>query len=186
MAAMVHTGAGGRFYGYAATDTFIKVSEDGKLTVISPAPEIGQGATMVIAQITAEVLGITPEDITVINNDTEIIPYDLGAWGSRTSFVCGNAAKSAVEELKKEVLKVAGKILDKNPEALDAKEGKIFVKSNPDLAVSFIEVAGFAVYKIGHPLSSRGRYWDPLAPQVGLDKKYGHHLPTFAFTCQVV
>jgi len=186
MAAMVHTGGGGRFYGYAATDTFIKISEDGRVTVISPAPEIGQGATMVVAQITAEVLGINPEEITVINDDTEIIPYDLGAWGSRTSFVCGNAAKSAAEEVKKEVMIVAGKMLDKNPEALEAKEGKIFVKGHPELAASFKEAAEFAINKIGHPLSGRGRYWDPLAPQVSLDRKYGSHIPTFAFACQVV
>ncbi|NQS88542.1 molybdopterin-dependent oxidoreductase, partial [Patescibacteria group bacterium] len=153
MAAMIHTGGGGRFYGYAATDTFIKISEDGKVTVISPAPEIGQGATMVIAQITAEVLGIEPEGITVINDDTEIIPYDLGAWGSRISFVCGNAAKSAAEEVKKEVMIVAGKMLDKNPEALKAKEGKIFVKAHPELAVSFKEVVEFAINKLGHPFS---------------------------------
>lgn len=186
MAAMVHTGAGGRFYGYAATDTFTKISEDGNVTVISPAVEIGQGATMVVAQITAEVLGLDPKEITVINTDTEIVPYDLGAWGSRTSFICGNAAKSAAESAKKEVMEAAAKMLDKKPEELQAKEGKIFVKDSPEVGVTFQEVAAFAVSKLGYPLSGRGRYWDPLAPQVGIDKKYGHHLPTFAFACQVV
>jgi 4-hydroxybenzoyl-CoA reductase alpha subunit len=186
MAAMIHTGAGGRFYGYAATDTFIKISEEGKITIISPAPEIGQGATMVVAQIAAEVLGIDPNEITVINNDTEIIPYDLGAWGSRTSFICGNAVKSAAEEVKKEVMEAAGKMMDARPEDLEAKEGKINIKGNHEKAVRFREVAAFAINKLGYPLSGKGRYWDPLAPQVGIDKKYGHHLPTFAFACQVV
>ncbi|MBE0478116.1 molybdopterin-dependent oxidoreductase [Candidatus Aerophobetes bacterium] len=186
MAAMVHTGGGGRFYGYAATDTFVKISEEGKVTVISPAPEIGQGATMVIAQITAEVLGIRPDNITVINDDTEIMPYDLGAWGSRTSFVCGNAAKSAAENTREEVIKVAAQMLQRPAERLGCREGKVFLKDNPEVAVFFEEVAGYAISKIGHPLSGRGRYFDPLAPQVGLDRKYGHHLPTFAFACQVV
>ena len=61
------------------------------------------------------------EEITVINDNTEIIPYDLGAWGSRTSFVCGNAAKTAAEEVKKEVMIAAGKMMDRNPDALEAK-----------------------------------------------------------------
>ncbi len=186
MAAMIHTGAGGRFYSYAATDTFVKLSEDGMVTVISPAAEIGQGATMVIAQITAEVLGINPTEITVINNNTEITPYDLGAWGSRTSFICGNAAKSAAEEVKKEVMTAAGKMLDKSPRALEAKEGEIYVKDHPDLFVAFKKAVEFAITRLGYPLSGRGRYYDPLAPQVALDRKYGHHLPTFAFACQVV
>jgi 4-hydroxybenzoyl-CoA reductase alpha subunit len=186
MATMVHTGAGGRFYGYSATDTFVKISEDGSVTVISPAPEIGQGATMMVAQITAEVLGIYPKKIRVINNDTEIIPYDLGAWGSRTSFVCGNAAKSAAESAREELMEAAGKMLEKAPERLSAREGRIFIQDDPDKSVSFEEVTKFAVSNLGHPLSGKGRYYDPLAPQVGIDKKYGHHLPTFAFACQIV
>ena len=67
-----------------------------------------------------------------------------------------------------------------------AKEGKIFAKDHPKLAVTFEEVAEFAVTRLGYPLSGRGRYWDPLAPQMSLDKKHGQHLPTFAFACQVV
>jgi 4-hydroxybenzoyl-CoA reductase alpha subunit len=185
MAAMIHTGGGGRFYGYAATDTFVKISEDGWVTVISPAAEIGQGATMVMAQITAEVLGINPAEITVINNDTEIVPYDLGAWGSRTSFICGNAAKSAAENVLEEVMIAAGKMLDAKPEELETGNGKVYVKSSPDRAASFREVVRFAVKKLGYPLSGKGRYYDPLAPQMGMDRKHGHHIPTFAFACQV-
>jgi 4-hydroxybenzoyl-CoA reductase alpha subunit len=186
MAVMVHTGAGGRFYGYAATDTFTKISEDGCITVISPAPEIGQGGKMTVAQITAEVLGVDPSRITVINNDTDIIPYDLGAWGSRTSFVCGNAAKKAAESVKEEVLGAAAKMLETTPGRLRAREEKIFIDGDPSKAVSFEEAVVYAVSKLGYPLSGKGRYADPLAPQVGIDKKYGHHLPTFTFACHVV
>jgi 4-hydroxybenzoyl-CoA reductase alpha subunit len=186
MAAMIHTGGGGRFYGYAATDTFVKISEDGTVTVISPASEIGQGSTMVVAQITAEVLGIDPAEIIVINNDTEIVPYDLGAWGSRTSFICGNAAKSAAENVREEVMTAAAEMLDSAPDGLEAREGRIYVKSSPDKSAGFREVVQFAVKKLGYPLSGKGRYHDPLAPQVGMDRKHGHHIPTFAFACQVV
>jgi len=86
MAIMSHTGSGGRFYGYAATDTFLKVSEEGQVTVITPAPDIGQGTTTVvaqivaevIAQIVAEVIGVDLSNIIVINSCSNSSRSDRG------------------------------------------------------------------------------------------------------------
>jgi len=58
MAAMVHSGGGSRAYGYSANDAFIKISEDGLVTLISSAVEVGQGAKTVMAQMVAEELGV--------------------------------------------------------------------------------------------------------------------------------
>jgi 4-hydroxybenzoyl-CoA reductase subunit alpha len=68
-------------------DTFVKISDDGNVTVITPAVEIGQGSHTVVAQITAEVLGIEMEKVRVISGDTEVTPYDLGVFGSRLVFL---------------------------------------------------------------------------------------------------
>jgi len=95
MAVMVHSGSGSRHYKYNSTDCFIKISEDGTVSVITPIPEIGQGSTTIIAQIVAEVLNISTDDIHIVSDDTNVIPFDLGVFGSRGTFVSGNAAKAA-------------------------------------------------------------------------------------------
>ena len=186
MAIMSHTGSGGRFYGYAATDTFLKVSEEGQVTVITPAPDIGQGTTTVVAQIVAEVIGVDLSNIIVINSDTDIIPYDLGAWGSRSVFVCGNAAKAAAENLKKEIIEVVSKMFEASPEEVEIKNGEAFLKENHGRRVSFGKVAEFSVNRLGHPLSGRGRYFDPLASEVNYYKQAGKQIPTFTYGCQIV
>ena len=183
-AVMVHTGSGSRFYGYAATDSFIKISEDGIVTLITPAVEIGQGAVTAMAQIAAETLGLRLDQITVVTDDTNLTPYDLGAWGSRTSFVCGNAAKAAAESARREVVEAAARMLNVAPEEIQIAEGQIWAESNPKKTVPFEQVANFAVQQLGHPLSGRGRYDDPIAPSISMDKGYGDHVIAYTFACQ--
>ncbi len=186
MACMAHTGAGTRYYGYAATDTFIKLSEDGIVTVITPTPEIGQGTTTAIAQIVAEKLGVNLQDIRIVNDDTDITSYDLGAIGSRETFICGNSALAAAEEARKELLEVAARMLDCEAAILIVSGGRIFPKKEPNgPSVSTREVAEHAVFKMGRPISGRGRYADELAPTASLSTGHTIHVPTWAFACQI-
>lgn len=184
-AVMAHTGSGGRFYGYAATDSFIKISEDGHVTLISPAAEIGQGTGTVMAQIAAEVLGIGLDQVTVISNDTDLTPYDLGSWGSRSTFICGNAALAAAEAVKKEVLDVAAMMLSARPSEISLGEGRAWVDQDSAKSLAFADIAAHAVNKLGYPLSGKGRYDDPVAPTAGLDKGHGEHIMSHTFACQI-
>lgn len=184
-AVMAHTGSGGRFYGYAATDSFIKISEDGIVTLISPAAEIGQGANTVMAQITAEVLGIGIDRIMVVSNDTDLTPYDLGAWGSRSTFICGNAALAAAEAVKKELLDVAAIMLNAEPAKIALRDGKAWVEGDNTKSLEFADIAAYAVNKLGYPFSGKGRYDDPVAPTAGLDKGHGEHILSHTFACQI-
>jgi xanthine dehydrogenase molybdenum-binding subunit len=183
-AVMVHTGSGSRFYGYAATDSFIKISDDGTVTLITPAVEIGQGALTSMAQIVAEAMGVRLDQVVVVTDDTTATPYDLGAWGSRTSFVCGNAALSAAQDARREVIEVAAKMLDAAPRKIEAANGLLWVKGDPGRSKKFTEVAHHANYKLGYALSGRGRYEDPVAPEISLDKGYGDHIIAYSFACQ--
>lgn len=182
---MIHTGSGGRYYGYSATDSFIKISEDGQITLISPAAEIGQGTTTVMAQIVAEVLGVELDRVKVLGNDTDLTPYDLGAWGSRSTFVCGNAAKSAAEAAKTEVLEVAAEMLGVGTEKIVLKDGRAWGGQDPADSAAFADVAAYAINKKGRPLSGKGRYEDPVAPTAGMDRGHGEHIIAFTFACQI-
>ncbi|MEI8280136.1 MAG: molybdopterin cofactor-binding domain-containing protein [Bacteroidota bacterium] len=81
----------------------LKVDFDGRVLITSGANDIGQGSDTMLAIIVAEVLGISMDKIYVLAADTLLTPVDLGSYSSRVTFMAGNAAKDAAENLKKEI-----------------------------------------------------------------------------------
>lgn len=184
LANMIHAGAGARFYGYNAADAFVKLSDDGTVTLITSALDMGQGAHTAMAQIVAEELGVSMKEINVVSNDTDITPYDLGSWGSRTTFMNGNAALDAARNAKKEIIAVASEMLESNPSDIILEEGKIFVKGSSD-KYSFAELADYAVNKRGSLISGKGRFVDKLPPGYTIQQAFAKNMPTWAFATQV-
>ena len=86
----------------------LEATQDGALTLYSGATDIGQGSDTVVVTIAAEVLGVAPERIRLVAADTELTPLDLGSYSSRVTYMAGNAAKQAAENLKAEVERLAG------------------------------------------------------------------------------
>lgn len=62
--------------------------------------EFGNGTTTVHAQIAADVLGVDPEDISVLQSDTDLTDHDTGAYGSTGTVIAGTATKAAAEQLE--------------------------------------------------------------------------------------
>ncbi|TPW07735.1 MAG: xanthine dehydrogenase, molybdenum binding subunit apoprotein [Acidimicrobiaceae bacterium] len=75
------------------------------------ATDLGTGADTVIAQIVAEVLGVALDDIKVYSADTDITPFDTGAYASSTTFISGTAAKLAAEKVRKRLKERAAMLL---------------------------------------------------------------------------
>src|SRR5438105_14442277 len=71
----------------------IKIDRDGGVVVYTGASDIGQGSDTMVAQIVAEVLGISLGRIKVIAADTDLTPIDIGSYSSRVTFINGNASK---------------------------------------------------------------------------------------------
>jgi xanthine dehydrogenase molybdenum-binding subunit len=181
---ILQSGGGSRGYGMNASDAFIKISEDGIVTIITPAVEMGQGPRTVLAQIAGEVLGVPMRSIKIIDNDTDIIPYDLGGFGSRTTFVHGLAVKDAAENTKSELLQMAALKLNLPAEQLTIKEGKVGTADQWDKAVNIADVAKYAVYEAGTLISGKGRYFDPEAAQFARGEG-SHNFPNLVYGCQV-
>lgn len=183
LANMVHTGSGGRFYGYNASEAFIKISEDGTVTLITPALDMGQGAHTTMAQIVAEELGVRLDDINVISNDTDLTPYDLGSWGSRATFMNGNAVLDAARNTKKEIVAVASEMMEAKPEEIVIEDGNVFAKGSSD-KYSFAELADYACNRRGAPISGKGRFVDKLPAGMTIQQAYTKNIASFAFGTQ--
>ncbi len=90
----------------------IKLNDDGSFNMLIGATDLGTGADTVIGQIAAEVLGVPLADIIVYSSDTDITPFDTGAYASSTTYISGTAAKLAAEVVRKRLKERAARMLD--------------------------------------------------------------------------
>lgn len=79
----------------------IKLNDDGFFNLMVGATDIGTGSDTILAQIAAEALGVPTENIIVYSSDTDLTPFDKGAYASSTTYVSGNAVKKAAENMRK-------------------------------------------------------------------------------------
>lgn len=125
----------------------IIMNQDGSVQLQVGATEIGQGSDTIFCQMVAEVLGIPISNINIISTqDTDITPFDTGAYASRQTFVTGRAVKKAAEELKEKVLILASKKCGLIPEKLDIKEGYIIEKKLSDIICPLSDIAIYSYY----------------------------------------
>jgi xanthine dehydrogenase molybdenum-binding subunit len=125
----------------------IILNEDGSVQVQMGATEIGQGADTVFSQMVSEVLDISTENVHVISTqDTDITPFDTGAYASRQSYVSGMAAKQAATQLKEKIIEHANFMLKLPNENLELKDNNIIITETGEILASLKEVAMHALY----------------------------------------
>ncbi len=96
----------------------IKMNDDGSFNVQVGATDLGTGSDTVIAQIVAETLGCRLEDIIIYSSDTDMTPFDVGAYASSTTFISGGSAKKAAEEVRRQIIDRAAKMLNTTSEGM--------------------------------------------------------------------
>lgn len=174
IASLIHVGGGARVYKSDGCGTIIKMDDFGKVDVFTGATDIGQGSDTVIAQIVAEVLGISIEDVHVINNDTEVCPWDVGVHASRTTFVAGNAALGAANKIRQQILEAASKILDEEPGNLDIKDSIIFSTKNQEKNIPLGKALRRIHYTTGGKMLMAEYFYDPA--NENFDKEFKGNL----------
>ena len=174
MASLIHVGGAARVYKSDGCGTIIKVDDNGKVDVITGSSEIGQGSETIISQIVAEVLGISIDDINVINNDTDVCPWDVGAHASRTTFVAGNSALGAAKQIKAQIMEIAARNLGEAVEALDMKDGVIFSMNDKEKSIPLSKVLRKAHYVPGGRMLVAEYFYDP--PNENFDQNFKGNL----------
>jgi len=123
----------------------VEVDSSGKLHVSVGASGHGQGHETVFSQLTADLWGVAPEDVTVVGGDTDAIRYGVGTFASRSTVNAGTAIHEATRRLKAKVFELAGHLLEANPDDLATRDGRVFVEERPDHGVTLAELAAAAV-----------------------------------------
>jgi carbon-monoxide dehydrogenase large subunit/6-hydroxypseudooxynicotine dehydrogenase subunit gamma len=119
----------------------VVVSRTGAVHVYSGGTSLGQGIETVLAQIAADALGVHPDQVSVVNGDTERQPFGGGSWASRSTVVAGSAVHAAAGAVRDRAAEVAARMLEAAPGDLVITHGRISVRGDPGAAVTLAEVA---------------------------------------------
>ncbi len=169
--------------GIHASGAFIKLNEDGKVILITGATDIGTGALTGLAMIAAEALGVKLKDVVVQSGDTDFVPWDGGAQGSRTTYGAGNAVLMAAGDAKNQLLDIASIALKVERSRILLKDSAAHV-IDTDNSIEFSELVKQAQYNVEGPIIGRG-YFAKDFPEYKKDSLEGFffapslHDPTF-------
>lgn len=125
----------------------MSLNQDGSVQLQVGATEIGQGADTVFSQMTAETLHMDVEDIHIQSfQDTDVTPFDTGAYASRQSFVTGTAVRQCAELLYQKILDYAKTLLPNETRDLSMEHG--FIYAGEEQVLSLEEVALECYYSL--------------------------------------
>ncbi len=159
----------------------IRIDRGGGVTVMCGTSEIGQGSDNMLAAVTAEALGVLPEDVHVVSGDTSLAPVDLGSYSSRVTMMAGNATKDAGLKLRALLVEAASAKLGVPADRLGAAFRRIYDLKDPEKFVTFVEAANLAEAKHG-TLVAAGSYKPPAG--IGGTYKGAGVGPTPAYSYQ--
>lgn len=123
----------------------LKMNEDGSFNMNLGATDLGTGSDTVMAQIAAETIGCKHEDIVVYSSDTDMTPFDVGAYASSTTYLTGGACINAAKKVRDQIVSVAALILGEKVEDISIKDSVCYGKKTKK-KVTFSEVANTALY----------------------------------------
>ena len=123
----------------------VRIDASGQIVIATGATGHGQGHETIFAQIAADLWGVSPEDVRLVEGDTSSIQFGCGTFGSRSTVNVGSAIYEASARLKEKVLGLAAHILEANPDDLQLGSGKVFIRGLPQRSISFSELARAAV-----------------------------------------
>ncbi|MFQ5419122.1 MAG: xanthine dehydrogenase family protein molybdopterin-binding subunit, partial [Anaerolineae bacterium] len=184
-ATTLNVGGGARIYRSDGCGASVKVDDFGHVTVITGSTEIGQGSETILAQIVAETLGAPLADVSVINSDTDVKPWDVGVHASRTTFIAGNAAYLAAVDARNQIFETAASLLGVDSDQLVARDGRIMVRHNEDRATTLEKVVRRRHFREGGQVVLGEGWYDPPTKLVDKDTYKGNISATYGFGAQM-
>ena len=126
----------------------VRIATTGKIVLYTGATPQGQSHKTTLAQIAADQLGVSYEDVTVATADTKEIAFGVGTFAARTAVNAGSSAHIAAVEVAKKIKLIAADMMEVSPDDLDLRDGFAEVRGVPGMKKSFREIS---VKSIGMP-----------------------------------
>jgi len=119
----------------------LRVHPTGKAVLSVSCQTQGQGHETTFAQIVAQELGMTPDDVDVVHGDTDRTPFGLGTYGSRSTPVSGAAAAVVARKVRERAKIVASAMLEVSADDLEWADGRWQVRGDPEQGHTIAEIA---------------------------------------------
>jgi putative selenate reductase molybdopterin-binding subunit len=141
----------------------LKINDDGSFNLLVGATDLGTGSDTVLAQIAAEVVGVGTDDIIVYSSDTDMTPFDTGAYASSTTYISGMAVKRAAEQVRVQILDRAALMLDVDIDSIDLHGGAAW--STDERSATLEEIALSTLHvEDQHQIMASASYVSPESP----------------------
>ena len=137
MSIMIYRGGPG-----SPSSAEVVVEKSGAIKLVTGLMDVGEGATTVLPQIAAEILGAEYDQVEAVFADTKGTPDAPITAGSTATFSTGTAVVQAATEVRESLLEIASSGLEAPVHDLDTAQGWVFVRSDPSRRMALAEVAG--------------------------------------------
>ena len=159
----------------------IKLTEDGIYTLTIAAADMGTGCDTILAQMAAECLDCSVDQIIVSGADTDTSPYDSGSYASSTTYITGKAVEKACLKLQEQIRKLAATMLKCEEEKVEF-DGHIARNLENGNAVTLEEIGTASMCACNQALQVTESHSSPVSPppymvgavEIELDKETGH------------
>ena len=142
----------------------IRLNDNGDFTLLLGSTDMGTGSDTILAQMAAEVLEVSMDQIIVHAADTDVSPFDPGSYASSTTYVTGMAVVRAAEDLKRQILAEGARMLQVLPEEADFDGAAVRVIGS-DKTISLQSLAvKLVVGPENRQLAGNATYGSPISP----------------------
>lgn len=117
----------------------VKLNDDGTYTLMIGAADMGTGCDTILAQMVAECMDCSVDDVTVFGADTDASPYDSGSYASSTTYITGKAVEKACTDLKNRMCQIAAGLMDCGADEVVFEDG-LLRRINTSQSVTITEV----------------------------------------------
>ena len=148
----------------------LKLNDDGSFNLLVGATDLGTGSDTVLAQMAAEVLGVSLEDMIVYSSDTDFTPFDKGAYASSTTYVSGAAVVDAANKVAERIRERAALILNERIEGGSYNYAEIELANRCAIAPDgqAVSIGDIALHSLHHAnqeqIMAVGSYMSPVSP----------------------
>jgi len=123
----------------------VTIDASGQVNLYMSLWDTGTGAHTIMRQIVAETLTLPPQQVRLVMQDTDAVPYESGPGGTRVTYTSGQAAFGAAKDLRDKLLAVAAELLEGPLESIQLSQGRFVLAGNPSRTLSMPEVVAQAI-----------------------------------------
>lgn len=156
----------------------VLIDSKGEATVLAGTVEIGQGCSTILSQVAAEELRLPIDKVHMHPLDTDVIPFDASTTSSRSTYHMGNAVRRAAIDAREKLVEMAVPMLEAQRRDLVFSDGKIYLKDQPQMALTIGEVVRRKLGTEGK-VRGDGSYCYEIGKDLDLETGQSEHASAF-------